>query len=153
MSVVSSPPARAEEMVAASEQKSLHARSWIGWSSVLFAVLQSVCSAFMAMAGLRLVVGLGSLALSAETTQLMNRMHADWLRVPMMSLALAGSLFNMAALLRMWGLRRRPASQWRMAPVPARKLRMERWQMALSIATLVLLMLEESFHLHLTHHP
>jgi hypothetical protein len=152
MSVVSSPRATAEEVVAAPEQKRPHARSWIGWSSVSFAVLQSVRTAFRAMAGLRLVVGVGSLALSAEATQLMNRMHADWLRVPMMSLALVGAPFNMAALLRIWRLRRHPASQWRMAPLPARKLRMERWQMALSIATLVLPILEETFHLHLTHH-
>jgi hypothetical protein len=152
MSVVSSSRATAEEVVAAPEQRRLHARSWVGWSSVLFAVLQSVCTALMAVAGLRLVVGVSSLALSAEATHLMNRLHADWLRVPMVSLALVGALVNMAALLRIWRLRRRPASQWRMAPVPARKLRMERWQMALSIATLVLLMLEESFHLHLTHH-
>ncbi|MGA7524749.1 MAG: hypothetical protein WBW84_20030 [Acidobacteriaceae bacterium] len=62
------------------------------------------------------MAGVGSVALSAEATQLMNRIHTDWLRVPMVSLALVGALVNMAALLRVWRLQGCLASQWFSSP-------------------------------------
>ena len=38
-------------------------RSWaIGFTSIFFALLQSACTAFMAISGLRLLIGVGSLA-------------------------------------------------------------------------------------------
>jgi hypothetical protein len=152
MSVVSASRSVDDEADSSPEREKVHARGWIGWSSVLFALLQSVCTLLMAMAGLRLALGIGTLALSAQATALMTRLHADWLRIPMVSLALIGALFNLAAILQIRRLRQRPASQWRLTPVPARKLRMERWQIALSAATLVLIALEESFHLRLSGH-
>jgi len=42
------------------------ARGWIAWSSLLFAFLQSVCTLLAAMVGLRLAIGIGSIALSAD---------------------------------------------------------------------------------------
>jgi hypothetical protein len=44
-------------------------------------------------------------------------------------------------------LRNRPASQWRRIPLSPHKIRMERVQIVLSIATLVLIGLEEYLHL------
>ena len=37
-----------------------------GWSAFLFAVLQSVCSAFIALNGVRLLIGVGAFALASR---------------------------------------------------------------------------------------
>jgi hypothetical protein len=41
------------------------AQSAIAWSGFFFALLQSVCTFFAALDGLRLLIGIGSLAVSA----------------------------------------------------------------------------------------
>jgi hypothetical protein len=124
----------------------------IAWSSLLFALLQSVCTFFAAANGLRFVVGLGSLVLSASAGAMVDRFHADALRIPMVSLALIGSLLNLAILGQLRRLRRRPASLWRQQPPSARKLRIEHLQFVLSIATLALLTIEELLHHHYSGH-
>jgi hypothetical protein len=106
----------------------------------------------MAMAGLRLIIGVGSLALSSEAAAFVDGLHASWLRIPMISLALVGAALNLIAILQIRRLRARPASQWRQGPVAANKLRMERWQLAVSLITFVLIALEEGFHLRFFHH-
>ena len=37
-----------------------------GWSAFLFGVLQSVCSAFIALNGVRLLIGVGAFALASR---------------------------------------------------------------------------------------
>lgn len=118
----------------------------IAWSSFFFALLQSICTFFAAANGLRLVVGLGSLVLSAGAGAMLDRFHTDALRIPMVGLALAGSLLNLAVLAQIRRLRRRSASQWRQQSLGPRKLRMERLQIVLSVATLVLIAVEETLH-------
>ena len=152
MTAVPSPQSPADESFTSSAQSTAGARLWLGWSSFLFAFLQSVCTFLMAMSGLRLVIGIGSLALSAEATAFIDHLHANWIRIPMVLLALIGTLFNLAAILQIRRLRKRPSSQWRQGPINPQKLRMEQWQLALGVATLVLLVMEESFHLKLAHH-
>lgn len=120
----------------------------VAWSSFLFALLQSICTFFGAANGLRLLIGLGALAVSASVGTFVNRLHSDWFRLPMNGLALAGALLNLAVLAQLRWLRNRPAAQWRQVPVTAKKLRSERWQLGLSIATLVLVVIEESLHFH-----
>lgn len=70
----------------------------------------------------------------------------------MVLLALIGSLLNLVVLMQLRRLRNRPASQWRQTPLSPRKIRMERWQMVLSIVTLVLIGVEEYIHLLWHHH-
>lgn len=152
MSDVSSQHASSGSAIASSPEERVRARLWVSWSSLLFAFLQSVCTFLMAMAGLRLIIGVGSLALSAEATALLDRMHANWLRIPMVGLAFAGAALNFIAIVQIRRLRARPASQWRQAPVAAGKLRMERWQLALSLITFALIAFEEAFHLRFFHH-
>jgi hypothetical protein len=123
----------------------------IGWSSFLFAILQSICTFFAALDGLRFLIGAGSLAISAATGAALDRFHADWIRIPMIGLALLGSLLNLAILMQLRRLRRRPASQWRQKPPSARKICMERMQLILSIATLALIGIEEFQHFHQLH--
>lgn len=128
------------------------AQGVIAWSSFFFALLQSVCTVFAALDGVRLLIGVSSLALSASVGSALDRFHTDWLRVPMIGLALLGSLLNLAVLMQIRYLRNRPASQWRQKPVSPRKLRMERLQFFLSIATLILVAVEEYLHFRWCHH-
>jgi hypothetical protein len=121
----------------------------IAWSSFFFALLQSVCTFFIAVNGLRLVIGAGALAISAGFVTDLTRFHQSWLRLPMLSLALVGAVVNIAVLIQIRVLRNRPASQWRQRPLSAGKIRMERVQWVLSILTLVLLGVEEYLHLKL----
>ena len=152
MSSFSSIRSHADEALPAIPQQPARTRLWLGWSSALFAFLQSVCTFMMAMAGLRLIIGVGSLALSANAMTFIDHLHANWLRIPMVSLALIGATLNLIAILQIWRLRARPASQWRQAPVPPAKLRMERWQLGLSLLTFALVLVEEALHLKLAHH-
>jgi len=152
MSSVSPQHACACDTVASPPLEGVRARLWVSWSSLFFAFLQSVCTFLMAMSGLRLFIGVGSLALSAEVTAFLDGLHASWLRIPMIGVALLGAGLNLIAILQIRRLRARPASQWRQVPVPAGKLRVERWQFALSLITFALIALEEGFHFRLTHH-
>lgn len=127
------------------------AQGVIGWSSLLFAVLQSVCSFFVALDGLRLLIGVGALASVAAAGERWDRLHADWVRVPMIVLSLVGALLNLTVLLHVRHLRSRPSSQWRQRPLIARKLRAERVQLVLSAATLALIAVEEVSHWHTFH--
>ena len=124
----------------------------IAWSSLLFAVLQSICTFFAAMDGLRTVVGIGALVLADSTAKLIDSFHVDWLRVPMLSVAAAGSLLNLLVLWQVRRLRSNPAARWRRQRVSARKLRMERAQIGLAVLTLVLVAVEEWQHLRWAGH-
>jgi len=124
----------------------------IAWTGFFLALLQSICTFFAALSGLRLVIGIGSLAVSAGVAAILDRFHADWIRLPMIGLALIGSLLNLVILAQIRRLRHRPASQWRQVPLSPQKIRMERAQVILSIATLVLIGIEEYLHFRLRHH-
>jgi hypothetical protein len=118
----------------------------INWSSFFFAVLQSVCSAFIALGSVRLLIGLGAFAAASSVLKLADRMHIDAIRIPMMLLALAGSLLNLIVLWQVWRLRRRSASAWRQQPVSKQKKVSEWFQLALSVVTLFLLAAEFVAH-------
>jgi hypothetical protein len=127
------------------------AQGVIGWSSFLFAVLQSVCSFFVALDGLRFLIGVGALASIVGAGQQWDRLHTYWVRVPMIVLSLVGALLNLTVLLHVRHLRSRPSAQWRLKPLTPRKLRAERVQLALSVVTLVLIAVEEISHWHTFH--
>ncbi len=118
----------------------------INWSAFLFAVLQSVCSAFIALNGVRLLIGVGAFAAASGALKLADRMHIDAIRIPMMLLALGGSVLNLVVLWQVWRLRRRPASAWRQQPVSKKKIASEWLQFALSVLTLLLLAAEFVAH-------
>lgn len=117
-----------------------------GWSSFFFALLQSVCSAFIALGSVRLLIGIGAFAAASGVLKLADRMHIDAIRIPMMLLALAGSLLNLIVLWQVWRLRKRPASAWRQQPVSAQKKTSEWIQFTLSVLTLFLLTAEFLAH-------
>src|SRR5260370_35947637 len=118
----------------------------INWSSMVFALLQSVCSAVVAISGLRVAIGLGALAPAARADAPGRGLHQDAIRIPMMALALAGSMLNLFVLWPVRNLRNRPAAQWRRQPLSAAKKYSERLQYALSILTLILLATEWFAH-------
>jgi hypothetical protein len=127
-------------------------RDAIAWSSLAFALLQSVCTFFAAMNGLRIGIGINSLALAAGTASVIDHFHHSWLRVPMIVLAVLGSIVNLVVLWQIRRLRRLPSAQWRQTTQKSPKLRSERLQLALSILTLILAALEERQHLIWLHH-
>jgi hypothetical protein len=123
----------------------------LAWSSFLFAVLQSICLAFVALNGLRLAIGIGALAATVGVGAVLDRFHADRIRIPMIGLALLGSLLNLVVLMHVRHLRNRPASRWRQQALSPHKIRMERVQLVLSLATLVLIGIEEYLHFGFEH--
>ena len=125
---------------------------WVNWSSFVFALLQSACTAVLAVSGIRVAIGLGALAAAAGTNAPARGFHQDAIRIPMMLLALAGALLNLYVLWRQWSLRRRPASQWRIQPLTAKEKRSQWLQFVLAIVTLVLLGIEWWTH-PMLHHP
>jgi hypothetical protein len=121
----------------------------INWSALLFAVLQSVCSAFIALNGVRLLIGIGAFAAASGALKFADRMHIAAIRIPMMLLALIGSVLNLIVLWQIWRLRRRPASAWRQQPVSTQKKTSEFFQFTLSVLTLALLATEFLAHRYL----
>ena len=127
-------------------------KSWaIGLTSLFFILLQSACTAFMALSGLRLLIGLGSLAAATAATNLLDSIHGTAIRIPMEIVAIAGSVINLYAIWRVRSLRARPSSQWRVAPVSADKKRAESIQIAIAVVTLLLVAIEWAFHIDLHH--
>jgi hypothetical protein len=123
-------------------------RSWIvGLTSLLFILLQSACTAVMAVSGVRVLIGLGALAAAAGLHAPAAGFHSDAIRIPMMVLAVAGSIVNLYIIWRIRSLRARGSSQWRAQTVPARKIRAERFQIALAVLTLILVAAEYATHL------
>ena len=121
--------------------------SWlIGLTSFLFILLQSACTAVTAISGLRLLIGLGSLAAASSIPGFMFSIHTDKIRIPMMAIAVLGSVLNLYVVWRIRSLRARPASQWRVQPATAKHRRSETIQIVLSILTLLLVVAETLAH-------
>jgi hypothetical protein len=124
-------------------------RSWlIGLSSFFFVLLQSACAAVTALSGLRLLIGIGSLAAATAGIKFLVALHIDAIRIPMLLLAVAGSVINLYVLWRIRSLRARSASSWRAVPVTPQKKRAEAIQIALAVLTLLLVAIEVGLHLH-----
>ena len=115
---------------------------WLNWSSLFLAFLQSVCGAFIALSGIRIFIGAAAFASALGIVKFADKLHIEAIRIPMMLIALVGSVVNLVALLQVWRLRRRSASAWRQKPVSAKQRRSERLQLALSVLTLLLLAVE-----------
>jgi hypothetical protein len=133
---------------AASEtQTSTQHRSWIvGFTSLFFILLQSACTAVMAISGVRVIIGLGALAAAAGLNRPATGFHADAVRIPMMAIAVIGSFVNLYVIWRIRSLRSRPSSQWRTTPATGQQKRAEAFQIVLAIVTLALVVAEWITH-------
>jgi hypothetical protein len=132
----------------ASAEEPASRRTWlVSMTSFLFIVLQSACTAVIAISGVRVAIGLS--ALGAATFGIhapAHGFHRDAIRIPMMIAALAGSLINLYVIWRIRTLRARPASQWRVQAVTPKRRRSELLQLVLSVITLVLVAAEWITH-------
>jgi len=115
-------------------------------TSLGFIVLQSACTAIMAISGVRLVIGLGALAAASGVNGVAGGFHRDSIRIPMMTVALLGSTLNLYMIWRVRSLRGRPSAQWRAVAATRQQLRSERIQIGLALATLVLVLAEWISH-------
>jgi hypothetical protein len=116
-------------------------------TSFLFIVLQSACTAVIAISGVRVAIGLS--ALGAATFGIhapAHGFHRDVIRIPMMIAASVGSLINLYVIWRIRTLRARPASQWRVQAVSLKQRRSELFQIGLSIISLALVAAEWITH-------
>lgn len=118
----------------------------VGGVSLAFALLQSLCTAVFAISGIRVVIGLGALAAVSGIYAPARGFHQDAIRIPMLILATAGAVVNLAVLVWIWHLRARPAAQWRRQEITPKQRRSERIQVALAILTLILVGLETWTH-------
>lgn len=125
---------------------------FLTWTGIFFAILQSVCTAFVALSGLRLLIGVAAFAAATGALRVADRMHVPAIRIPMMVLALLGSMWNLVSLWRVKNLRRRAASAWRQRPLSKQKKRSEFLQLAISLLTLLLLAAESAAHYRTFHH-
>jgi hypothetical protein len=148
-------PAGAPEPQAAETQaaQTVSRFKWIGWSSLFLAMVQSVCTIFVALSGLRLLLGAATFGAAVGVMKFADRnIHIDAVRIPMVIFALVGAVFNLVALWQVRRLRGRAASAWRQKAVSQSKFASERVQLALSVLTLILLAVESFYHLRYTHH-
>jgi hypothetical protein len=126
---------------------------WVGWSSLLLAIIQSVCTIFAALSGLRLLLGAAAFGTAIGVMKIADkRIHIDAVRIPMLMFALLGAVFNLVALWQVRRLRGRAASAWRQKAVSRSKFASEGVQLGLSVLTLILLAVESFYHLKHTHH-
>ncbi len=131
-------------------EKDRKARWLVSVTSMFFILLQSACTAVMAISSVRVVIGLGALAAASGLGRAAEGFHRDAIRIPMIVIAVLGSLINLYVIWRIRSLRSRPAAQWRMIAPPAKQIRSERFQIALAIVTLLLVVAEWLTH-HIVH--
>jgi hypothetical protein len=104
----------------------------------------------MAVSGLRLVIGLGSLAVASLIPGFILAIHTNAVRIPMMVAAVLGSVINLYVIWRIRTLRLKPSAQWRVQPATAKQRRSETVQIVLAVLTLTLVVAESVFH-HVLH--
>ena len=120
--------------------------SAVGGASLIVAVAQSLCTAVLTISGIRVAVGLSALAAASGIYAPAKGFHQDAIRIPLLILATAGAILNLAVLAWISHLRSRPSAQWRRRELSAKEKRSERLQVAMAILTLVLVGLETWTH-------
>jgi hypothetical protein len=118
----------------------------LGRTSLLFALLQSLCTAVLTISGIRVAIGLTALAAAGGIYAPARGYHQDAIRIPMLIVASAGAILNLAILAWIRHLRSRPSAQWRRREISAGERRSERIQVALAVLTLILVGLETWTH-------
>jgi hypothetical protein len=140
-----------EDVVREQSMDRPHRRGWIvSLTSFVFIVLQSACSVAMAVSGVRVLIGLGALAAVTAGAQVPpGGFHRDAIRIPMLIVALVGSLINLYIIWKIRSLRKRPSGLWRQRPIPRKKIWAENAQISMAVVTLVLVAAEFYSHLYI----
>jgi len=113
----------------------------VSGAAVVMALLQSLCTAILTINGIRVGIGVAALAASSIAAPLLS-FHRDAIRIPMLSIAVLGAVINLLVLAWVWHLRARPESQWRKQDITKKQHVSERLQVAMAVATLLLVGLE-----------
>jgi len=119
---------------------------FLGGASFLLALLQSLCTAVLTVSSIRVIIGLSALAAASGIYAPARGFHQDAIRIPMLVIAAAGAILNLAVLAWIHRLRNRPSAQWRRRERTAREKRSERLQIILAVVTLALVGLETWTH-------
>jgi hypothetical protein len=114
---------------------------------LLFAILQSLCTAVFVLSGFRVAIGLTALAAVSGIYAPARGYHQDAIRVPMLIVGTCGALINLAVLFRTWRLRNRASAAWRRRTLSKKEKRSERWQLVLALVTLALVGVETWTHM------
>jgi hypothetical protein len=117
----------------------------LSFGSLLAAVLQSICAAILTVSGIRVAIGLTALAAGTIYGPVL-KFHQDAIRIPMLIVATGGAIVNLLVLAWIWRLRVQPSAQWRRREIGAKERRSERLQVALAVATLLLVGIEAWTH-------
>jgi hypothetical protein len=118
----------------------------LGWTSLLIALLQSLCTAVLTISGIRVAIGLSALAAAGGIYAPAHGWHQDAIRIPLLIISAAGAVINLAVIAWIRHLRNRPSAQWRRREMSEKAKRSERLQIILAIATLILVGLETWTH-------
>ncbi len=121
-------------------------------TSLVLALLQSVCTAVLTISGIRLAIGLTAFALAGSTFAPVRWFHQDAIRIPMLAVATIGAIVDLMVLAWMRHLRSQPGAQWRKRQKSRSERRSQRLQVALAVLTLILVGLEIWTHI-LIHRP
>ena len=84
-----------------------------GLSGFVFALIQSLCTAVLAVSGIRVAIGLTALAAASGIYAPARGFHQDAIRIPMLVVGAVGALVNLAVLFQIWRLRARASADWR----------------------------------------
>lgn len=122
----------------------------VSGASLMFALVQSLCTAVFTLSTVRVAIGATALAAGFILKPLIP-LHHDAIRVPMLILAIGGSIINLLVLGWIWRMRRLASGQWRKREISRKERRSERLQVAMAVATLVLVALEAWIHPILNH--
>jgi hypothetical protein len=125
--------------------------SAVSAATVAMALMQSLCTAVLTINGIRVGIGLAALAAGSIWSPI-RAFHRDSIRIPMLVIAVAGALVNLAVLAWIRHLRARPEGQWRRSPISKKQIRSERLQIAMAVLTLVLVGAETWGHAVLHRH-
>lgn len=119
-------------------------------SSLVLALMQSICTAVFTISGVRLAIGLTAFALAGSVAAPIHWFHQDAIRIPMLVLAAVGAVADLLVLAWMRHLRAQPAAQWRRREQRGKEKRSQRLQVAVAILTLLLVGLETWTHVILS---
>ena len=120
--------------------------STVGVASLVVAMAQSLCTAVLTISGIRVAIGLSALAAASGIYAPAKGFHQDAIRIPMLILATAGAILNLAVLAWIRHLRSRPSAQWRRRELSTKEKRSEKLQVAMAILALLLVGLETWTH-------
>jgi hypothetical protein len=135
--------------------KSLIGLRIVSGTSLLLAILQSICTAFLTINGIRLAIGLTAFVLAGSLLGPLRWFHQDAIRIPMLWIAAAGAAVDLLVLWWTRHLRMQPAAQWRRRELSGRERRSCAFQLTLAVLTLTLVSTEAWTHhrIHGSHHP